>query len=153
MKMYFKNVYYRAASTIATTLTKGGTYPDYTFSGLTRLVGGMATLKTGVEPDGEEPQDGGATTYVSGEKSPVEIVVNNFSAANYATIRAAFKNVKVDVFLYDPDQPAVAYGIFGTCLYPASEFGSGEEPKITIKGERKYGSGVKPEPFQVITVS
>lgn len=153
MKRFFNKIYYRAAGTIASTLTKGGTYPDYTFSGWTALVGGMAEAKIGVESDGDEPQDGGATTYVSGQKTPVEITINNFSAANYGTIRTAFMNVKVDVLLVDADQPETGYAVFGTRLAPSLDLTGSAEPKLVLKGERKYGSEVSTLPFQLITIS
>ena len=153
MKKFFNKVYYRAAAAIITTATKGGTYPDYTFSGWTLLVGGMAELKTGIEPDGDEPIDGGSSTYTSGEKSPVEITVNNFTAANFATIRSAFLNVKVDVLLVDSDQPDVGYAVFGVRLHPGLDTTSAAEPKIMLKGERKYGAGVTTLPFQMVAIS
>lgn len=153
MKKFFNKIYYRAAGTIVSTLTKGGTYPDYTIANWTPLVGGIAEAKIGVESDGDEPQDGGATTYTSGQKTPLEITVNNFSAENYATIRAAFINIKVDVLLVDSDQPALGYAIFGTRLAPALDITGNAEPKITLKGERKYGAEVATLPFQLITIS
>lgn len=153
MKRYFNKVFYRASAAIITSATKGGTYPDFTFSGWTLLPGGMAELKTGLDKDGEEPIDGGQATYISGEKSPVEIKINNFSAANYATIRSAFLNTKMDVMLVDSDQVDVAYGTFGVRLYPKPDFVSAAEPSITLAGERKFGSGVATLPFQLIAVS
>lgn len=153
MKKFFSNIYYRAAGTIATTLTKGGTYPAYTFANWTPLVGSQDGSKISLEDDGKTPADGGATERVSGEKVPVEITVTDFTAVNFATIRAAFKNVKVDVLLVDSDQPDVGYAVFGTRLYPKLEIPSGEEAKIVISGDRKYGSGVTTEPFQMVAIT
>jgi hypothetical protein len=153
MKKFFNKVYYRVAAAIITTAAKGGSYPDYTFSGWTLLVGGVAEAKTGIEPDGDEPIDGGATIFTSGEKSPLEISVIDFSAANYATIRSAFLNQKVDVLLVDSDQPAVGYAVHGIRLHPALDTTSGAEPKIVLKGERKYGAGVTTPPFQLVAIS
>jgi hypothetical protein len=152
-KKFFNRIYYRAAGTIVTTLTKGGTYPAYTFSGWTLLVGEMEGAKMSIEDDGKAKVDGGATEYVPGEKIPIEIMVTNFTAANLATIRSAFKNVKLDVLLVDSDQPDVAYAAFGVRLYPKVDFPSGEDEKIILSGERKFGSGVSTAPFQTITVS
>lgn len=152
-KKFFSNIYYRAAGAIASTLTKGGSYPAYTIAGWTALVGAQSESKVSEEPDGDEAVDGGATTYTSGMKAPLEITVKDFTAANYATIRAAFMNVKVDVLLVDADQPGVGYAVFGTRLSPSTDFTSAAEPKIVLKGERKYGSSVSSAPFQLITIS
>jgi hypothetical protein len=153
MKKYFNKVFYRTASSIITTLTKGGSYPDWTFSGWTLLVGAQGSIKTGIEADGEEGVDGGATTYISGQKNPLEIEVKNFSTADYNTIMAAFLNKKVDVLLVDSDQISFGYAVFGTRLHPKLEVVSGEEPKITLSGDRKYGSEITTKPFQIITIS
>ncbi len=152
-RQYFKNVYYRAASTVVSTLTKGGSYPDYTFSGWTALVGAVADkAKLGLEPDGKDPM-GDGTERVSGEKVPVEIGIREFTGANYATIRAAFLNTKVDVLFYDPEQPTVAFAAFGVRAYPGINITGGEDPVITLQGERKTGAGITGTPFQIIAVS
>lgn len=152
-KKYFNQIFYRAAATPITTAKKGGTYPAHTFSGWTEVVGAVADKsKLGIEPDGDEPL-GDGTNYTSGEKVPIEIIVKNFSAANYATLRAAMLNVKLDFMFFDADQPSVAYGAFGVRAYPKLDLVSGEEPTLTITGERKVGAGVTTAPFQTITVS
>jgi hypothetical protein len=153
MKKFYDLIYYRTAASIFSTIAKGGTYPNYTVSGFTLLPGGKAEVKSGVEPDGDALADGGSTTATTGEKAPLEIMVNDFSAANFATIRSAFKNQKVDILLMDSDQPALAVAVFGTRLYPQPDFSSGKEATITLKGDRKYGSGVSNEPFQLVAIT
>lgn len=153
MKRYFNKIYYRNANAVVTSLTKGGTYPDYTFTGFTSLVGGQAGATVSIEGDGEEPCEGGTTVYTSGEKAPLEITVNNFTAAEYATIRNAFLNVKVDIMLFDSDQPTVGYAVFGTRVHPSLKLVGGEEPKIVISGDRKFGSGLTTPPFQLVAIT
>jgi hypothetical protein len=152
-KQYFKNVYYRMAAAVVSTLTKGGSYPDYTFSGWTALVGAVADkAKLGLEADGKDPM-GDGTERVSGEKIPLEIPLREFTGANYATIRSAFLNQKVDVLFLDPEQPTVAFAAFGVRAYPAINITGGEDPVITLQGERKTGAAISGTPFQIIAVS
>jgi len=152
-RQYFKNVYHRTAAAVVSTLTKGGSYPDYTFSGWTALVGAVADkAKLGLEPDGKDPM-GDGTERVSGEQVPVEIGIKDFTGANYGTIRSAFLNAKVDVLFYDPEQPTVAFAAFGVRAYPQLNITSGEDPVITLGGTRKAGAGITGTPFQIIAVS
>lgn len=152
-RQYFKLVFYRAAAAVVSTLTKGGSYPNYTFSGWTLLPGAVADkAKLGLEADGKDPM-GDGTERVSGEKLPLEIPIREFSGANYSTIRSAFLNQKVDVLFVDPEQPEVAFGAFGVRAYPAINITGGEDPVITLQGERKTGAAISGTPFQIITVS
>ncbi len=154
-KKFFYKVYYRTAGTIVTALTKGGTYPEYTFSGWTALPGLAAeAAKLSPDVDGVEPL-GDGSEYATGEKVLGEVKIVGFTAANYGTIRTALLNVKVDLLLVDPDQYTTAYAAFGVRLYPGLTLEGGGEPAITLKGERKYGAGLTAAsvPFQMITVT
>jgi len=153
MKVFLSKVYYRTRAAIDASLTKGGTYPNYTFSGYTALVGTVAALKLPNQGDGEEPSDGGATTYASGMQVPVELTVAEFSVANYNTLKSALHNQLVDIIAIDPDQPTVAYGVYGVRLTVGIEVESGAEPKIIIKGTRKYAGGATTPPWSMLTVS
>jgi len=152
MKIFFNRIFYRAATTPITIATTGATYPNYTFSGWSPLQGVRGVAKIGKEPDGEEPADGGQTQLASGEQIPVEIEITGFTAAEYATIRTAFLNVKNDVMLYDADQPLLAYAIHGIRLYPTPNWESAAEPKIVLKGTRKHGAGAT-DPLALVTVT
>jgi len=148
---FFRNVYYRAAAAPIASATKAGSYPDYTFSGFTRLVGEIGEgAKVGVDPETEARGDG--SNAAVGEIIPVEIPIHGFTVANVATIRTAFINQKVDVMLYDPEQPEVAYIAHGIRLYPKQDYTSGATPKITLTGERKTGM-LATSLFQPITIS
>jgi hypothetical protein len=152
-KHYFNRIFYRAATTIATTATMTGTYPDYLVTGWTAVVGGIADKgKLGLDADAKEVM-GDGTELTSSEKVPVEIIVKNFSAANYATLRTACLNNKLDFLFMDADQPGVCYAAFGVRAYPKIDITGGEEPTLTIAGERKIGAGVTNTPFQMVTVS
>lgn len=153
-KLLQANVYYRAAGAIATTLTKGGTYPDYTIANWTRLVGKVLLVGNfgGMEADGQDELADG-TQLTQGEKSVASIEVTDFSAAEAGTIRTAFLNTKVDVLVMDPDQPALGMALFGVRLYPKRENPIGGAPKITISGERKFGAAVAALPVTDVTIS
>lgn len=153
-KLLQANVYYRAAAGIITTATKGGPYPNYTFSGWTRLVGKVLLSGNfgGMEADGQDELADG-TQLTQGEKSVASLEVTDFSAADAGTIRTAFLNHKVDVLVVDPDQPALGMGLFGVRLYPKRENPIGGAPKITIAGERKFGAAVAAIPVTDITIS
>lgn len=147
----FNKVFYRAAATPITSATKGGTYPDWTFSGWTLLVGAVAEgAMVGIE-QGDKGALGDGSELTEGEKLKLSVVVKNFTAANLATIRAALLNVKCDFMVIDSEQPNVAYVVHGIRAYPAPDFTSGKEPTITITGERKVGSGLAL--FSPVTVS
>ncbi|HNX38749.1 MAG TPA: hypothetical protein PL124_09670 [Candidatus Cloacimonadota bacterium] len=150
-KKYFNLIFYRAAGAVISSATKGGSYPNYTISGWTLVPGGIADkAKIGLADDGKDGM-GDGTEYTSGEKEAVEIIVKNFTAANHASIRSAFLNVKVDVLMMDSEQPGTAYVAHGIVLYPKPDINGGEEPMITISGERKVGAGLSL--FAPITVS
>jgi hypothetical protein len=53
----------------------------------------------------------------------------------------------------DADQPTLCYAAFGVRAYPKIDITGGEEPTLTIAGERKIGAGVTNTPFQMVTVS
>lgn len=150
-KQFFDRIFYRAAGTPITTATKGGTFPEYTIAGWTPLVGAVAEkAKIGISDDGKEVL-GNGTEYVGGEKSSVDINVKNFTAANYATLRSAFLNTKVDVLFMDTEQPGTCWAAHGVILYPKIELAGGEEPVINIAGERKVSVGLAQ--FTPVTVS
>jgi hypothetical protein len=152
-KHYFNRIFYRNATTIATTATMTGTYPDYLVTGWTAVVGGIADKgKLGLDADAKEVM-GDGTELTSSEKIPVEIIVKNFTAANYATLRTACLNAKLDFLFMDADQPTLCYAAFGVRAYPKIDITGGEEPTLTIAGERKIGAGVTNTPFQMVTVS
>jgi hypothetical protein len=152
-KQYFNRVFYRTATTITDAATATGTYPDYLVTDWTLLVGGIADkAKLGLDADSKEVM-GDGTELTSSEKVPIEITVMNFTAANYATIRAALLNTKLDWLFMDSDQHAVSYAAFGVRAYPKLEITGGEEPKIVIAGERKIGAGVTNTPFKMVTVT
>jgi hypothetical protein len=154
MKKNFDLVYYRAAGAPISTATKGGTYPAYTFSGWTPVVGVVAKENTniGIDKDGVT-ELGDGTEYVGGEAAPVSVELVGFTGANYATLRGAMINTKLDFMLMDSEQPAVAYAAFGIRAYPKLDLASGEEPKIVVSGSRKAGAGVTNTPFAHVTVS
>ena len=149
---YYKRVFYRASSTIVTTLTKGGTYPDYTINGWTPLPGNVQAAVMNLDKEVEDPADGGASMNVNAEKVVNEITIDGFTAAEYATIRG-LKNDKLDILFMDPDQPEESYAVFGVRVYPKPEFTAGAVAKMIISGERKFGSSISTEPMQIITVS
>lgn len=152
-KKYFYRVFYRSATTIITSATKGGSYPDYTISGWTPIPGLAAEVaKMSPDIDGEEPL-GDGTQLATGEKIPLEVKIVGFTSANYATIRGAFVNTKVDLLLMDPDQFSTSYAAFGVRLFPKLTVEGGAEPAIVLAGERKYGAGVSTLPFQMVTVT
>lgn len=154
-KKYFYRVFYRAQGAIVATLTKGGSYPAWTFSGWTLLPGLTAeAAKMSPDVDGDEGL-GDGTTLATGEKVPIEVKIVGLAAGDYGTIRSALLNTKVDLLLVDPDQPSPSYAAFGVRLYPTLEVTGGGEPAVIIKGERKYGAGLTGTavPFQIITVS
>jgi len=139
---HFDRIFYRNAAALITAATKGGTYPAYTISGWIPLVGSVAAgAKIGLDADAKDPM-GDGTELTVGEKIPVEITVKDFTAANYATIRAAFLNKNVDVLFMDTNQPDVCYAAHGVKLYPKFDGTGGAEPMIVIAGERKCGSGL-----------
>lgn len=150
-KRFLSLIFYRAAGALITSANKGGSYPNYTFSGWTQLVGAVADkAKIGIQDDGKDPM-GDGTEKVSGEKIPVEIMIKEFTNANYATLRSAFLNIKVDILMLDPEQPSVGYVAHGLVLYPKLDTTGGEEPVITLSGERKCGAGLSL--FAPITIS
>jgi hypothetical protein len=150
-RLYVKNVYYRAATTPITTIARGGTYPNYTFSGFTQLVGAIdAGAKLGIDPENEDRGDGTQATV--GESIPVEIPIKDFTVANVTTIRSAFINTKLDIMVLDPDQPDVAYVAHGVVLYPKIEATGGEVPKLTLTGTRKSGV-LATSLFQPVTIT
>lgn len=152
-KHFFNRIFYRAAAAITTTATKGGTYPDYTVTDWTPIVGGIADKgKVGLDAESKEVM-GDGTELTSAEKANVEIIVKNFTAANYATLRSALINTKLDFLFMDADQPDTCYAAFGVRAYPKIDITGGEEPVITIAGERKVGAGVTNTPFTPVTVS
>lgn len=153
MKKYFNRIFYRTAGAITAAATRTGNYPDYLITNWTLIVGGIADKgKLGLDADGSEPM-GDGTDYTSGEKVPIEIIVKNFTGANYDTLRAAMLNTKLDFLFLDADQPATAYAAFGVRAYPKLDLTSGEEPVINIAGERRVGAGVTATPFEFVTVS
>lgn len=149
---YFKRVLYRSSAAIVSSLTKTGTYPDYTIAGWTPLVGNVIAAAHTPDKEKEENADGGSTMQVVAEKVATEITISDFTTAEYATVRA-LKNKKLDILFLDPDQPDLAYAVFGVRVYPKPEFAAGETPKIVISGERKYGSSLSTEPMQLVVIS
>jgi hypothetical protein len=153
MKKYFNRIFYRAATTITDAATKTGTYPDYLITSWTIIPGGIADKgKLGIDADGTEPM-GDGTDYTSGEKIPIEIIIKDFTGANYDSIRSAMLNTQLDFLFMDADQPDEAYAAFGVRAYPKLELAGGEEPVITITGEKRVGAGVQNTPFEFVTVS
>ena len=149
---FFKNVYYRESGAIVSTLTKGGTYPDYTFNGFTKLPGSVDAATMIPEPAVETPADGAATNRVDAEKVPVEITVSDLTSGEIATLRGLI-NEKLDIVFIDPDQPSVAFAAFGVRVYVKPDISAGAAPKLVISGARSYGMGVATLPLQFITVS
>ncbi|MFA7543515.1 MAG: hypothetical protein WCY84_04000 [Candidatus Cloacimonadaceae bacterium] len=98
-------IFYRSAgATIAALPTISGTYPAATVAGWTPLPGAVAEKpKLGLESE-QESERGDGTTAVSSEKAVVEITIHDFSTANYAAIRSAFLNQKVDILAFDNEQ-------------------------------------------------
>jgi hypothetical protein len=143
MRPFIDKVFYRAAAAPLTALpTIAGTYPTATISGWTEIVGEVAEkAKMGRDAEGKSAM-GDGTEYVGSEKAPVGITVKNISVANYATLRTAFLNTKVDIFCFDNNNRAVGYAAHGIRVYPKFEMESGEEPQIVIGGERKAASSV-----------
>jgi hypothetical protein len=150
---YFSLVFYRTAAAVVTSLTKGGTYPNFTFSGWTLIPGAIADkTKTGLDADVKETM-GDGTEMVRSEQVPVEVIIKDFTGANFSAIRSALINQKLDFLLLDPDQPATAYAAFGVRAYPKLDIASNEEPSITVSGTRKIGAAATNTPFQHITVT
>lgn len=152
-KHYFNRVFYRTAAAVTYTAVKGGSYPDYTLTGWTPIVGGIADKgKVGLGPEAKEVM-GDGTERTSGEQADVEIIVKEFTSADYSALRAALINKKVDVLFMDADQPDTCYAAFGVRVYPKIEIVGGEDPAITIAGTRKVGAGVVNTPFTPVTVT
>lgn len=150
---FFNRIFYRPAAAIISTATKSGDYPDFTVTGWTPVVGGIADKgKVGLDAEAKSGM-GDGTERTSSEKASVEIIVKDFTAANYATLRSDLINKKMDFLYMDADQPGLCYAAFGVRVYPKIEIVGGEEPVITITGERKVGAGVVNTPFVPVTVT
>lgn len=148
---YLDKVFYRAAGAALSALpTIGGTYPVMTISGWTEVVGAVAEkAKLGIDADAKSAM-GDGTEMVSGEKAAVEFSVKNFTKANHDALRTAFINQKVDILMIDNEVRSVAYVAQGVRLYPKLDVVGGEEPVITVSGERKAGAGITNSPFVVL---
>jgi len=142
-------VFYRAAGAALASLPAiSGTYPTATVAGWTPMPGAIAEkAKFGMDKDVESPM-GDGTAMISGEKGIVEVTIKDFSVTNYAGIRSAFLNQKVDIMAFDNEQRAVAYVVQGVILHPKMETVSGEEPMIVLSGEKKAGAGISNSPFK-----
>lgn len=152
-KHYFNRIFYRTAAAITNTATKTGSYPDYNVTGWTAIPGGIAGQgKVGLEDEGKDEM-GDGTELTSGEQANVEIVVKEFTSANYSALRTALINKKLDFLFMDADQPSLCYACFGVRAYPKIDITGGETPTITISGLRKVGAGVVNTPFRPITVT
>jgi hypothetical protein len=149
---FLDQVFYRAAgAALAAIPTITGTYPTAAVTGWTAIVGAAIDKnKLGLDADGKTPQ-GDGTDRISSEKASVEITVNNFTTANYTTLRSAFLNTKVDICAFDNEDRTVVYVVQGILLYPKPEIQAGEEPKLVISGERRAGAGIANTPFKIWT--
>jgi hypothetical protein len=146
-RKYFNEVYYRAAATPVSTFAYSSG-----ISGWTKLVGAVADkAKSGLEGIKEKMGDG--TEHVQSEKAAPEIIVKEFTAANYSTIRSAFLNTKVDILLIDTEQKSPAYVAWGIILYPKLDIAGGEEPQIVLSGEREAGAAITNLPFTLVTIT
>ncbi len=138
---FFDKIYYRAAGTPFTTIAQSG----LAGAGFILLVGAIADkTKNGMEPDAKSEM-GDGSQYTESVKCSPEIVVKNFTAANYATILAAFVNTHVDVLFMDSAQPALCSVAWNTVLYPAIDVSG--EAQIKLAGEKKTGVGATALPF------
>lgn len=152
-KHYFNRVFYRNAAAITDIALKTGNYPDYEVTGWTAIPGGIASQgKVGLEDEGKDEM-GDGTELTSGEQVNVEIVVKEFTAQIYASLRSALINQKKDFLFMDADQPSLCYACFGVRAYPKIEITGGETPTITISGLRKVGAGAVNTPFRPINVT
>jgi hypothetical protein len=142
-------VFYRAAGAALTSLPSiSGTYPTATVAGWIPVPGAIAEkAKFGMDKDVESPM-GDGTTMISGEKGIVEVTIKDYSVTNYAAIRSAFLNEKVDIMAFDNEQRTVAYVVQGVILAPKIDTVSGEEPMIVLSGEKKAGAGITNSPFK-----
>lgn len=149
---FLDKIFYRAAgAALAALPTITGTYPTATVSGWTEIVGAaMDKAKLGMEPDQKAAQADG-TERTSSEKAVVEVIVNNFTAANYNTLRSAFLNTKVDILAFDNEDRTTGYAVQGIILQVKPDTVSGEEPKLVLSGERKAGAGITNPPFKMLT--
>lgn len=153
MKKYLDKVFYRAAGAALTALpTVTGTYPAITVAGWTEIAGGkIETSKLGLEPEKSMMADG--TEATEGEKGTVEISVKDFTPAQYATLRSALINTKVDVLAIDNDVRTVGYAVQGVILYPAVDITGAESPKLVISGERNAGTSASNTPFKPLAAA
>jgi|GEM_PF-893814 len=150
----FDSIFYRVAATPVSSVTKTGAGATLAITNWTKLVG-LPTkdgVKIGIEADGQT-ELGGGQTYTGSEKGMAEIHAIGFSAANFATLRSALLNVKVDLLFIDSEQDSVGLAVWNTIVYPAADFQSGEQPTLKIGGECKRGTGAANTPFTHVTVS
>lgn len=152
MARFFKRVLYRSAAPIVTSVTKGGSYPNYTVSGWTPLPGSVEVATMQPAADKETPADGGSTNAVHGEQLPTEITITDFSKSDYNTLRA-LNNTKQDIMFLDPDQEDTAFVAHGVRLYVKLDVQTAGVPKIMISGLRKYATSLATSPFQMIDVT
>lgn len=153
MAHYFKRIMHRnAGPVVTTTLSKGGTYPDYTISGWTPLQGSVETATMQPAAEIETPSDGGSSNIVHAEQLPTEVTLTDLTKAEYDTLRA-LNGAKKDILFMDPDQPDLVYIAHGVRLYVKPDIQSAAVMKVTVSGLRKYSTSLNHSPMQLVTVS
>jgi len=149
MAIFLDRIFYRTAGAPLTALPSiTGTYPTATVNGWTEIVGAVAEKpKMSLEPDVKSAR-GDGTERTDSEKAVVEITVKDFSVANYAALRSAFLNTKVDILAFDNEQRTIAYAAQGIVLSIKLDANSGEAPMIVLSGEKKAGAAATNTPFK-----
>lgn len=139
MRFMPDKLFYRVANTIATTIAHNNGAP----SGWTAFPGDYVGVKgLGDEPDGTSDQTDG-TKKIGSIKVAPEITLENVSASDQASLRAALLNVKVDLLAYNSKNTAGGgWCVWGVRLGVAAPCEFGEEPKVICSSELRNGETV-----------